>query len=91
VLWWRRRAALRGRRWVRLMIALLVPAIPALHISARLTSNALRAAVDAGDVARAATLWDRLGWLFLAGFVVMLAAAFIATAKPRLGQRDVVQ
>lgn len=91
MLWWRRRAALRGQRWFRLLLAVLIVTIPVIHISARLTSIALRHAVDEGDLARAATLWDRLGSLFLAGFIVLLIASWIATARPRLGQREVVQ
>ena len=88
ILWWRRRAALHGQRWFRALMLMLLVTIPGLHISARLTSIALRHAVEAGESARAATLWNRLGWLFVCAFVVLLIAAWIATARPRLGQRD---
>jgi hypothetical protein len=87
-LWWRRRAALRGQRWFRVMAVILSISIPALHISARLTSHALRTAVDAGDGVRANVLWNRLGWLFASAFVVLLIAAWIAVTKPRMGQRN---
>jgi hypothetical protein len=90
-LWWRRRNTLRGQRWFRVMAAILVIAIPALHISARVTSLALRTAIDAGDVIGANVLWNRLGWLFASALVVMLVAAWIAVTRPRLGQRDLTQ
>lgn len=87
ILWRRRRDALRGQRWFRALMLMLLVTIPGLHIGARLTSIALRKAVDAGDIARAAELWDRLGWLFLIAFIVFLLASWIATARPRMGQR----
>jgi hypothetical protein len=87
MLWWRRRAALRGQRWFHLLMVVLILTIPAIHISARLTSIALRHAVNEGDLVRTAMLWDRLGVLFLAGFIVLLIASWIATARPRLGQQ----
>jgi hypothetical protein len=90
-LWWRRRADLRGQRWFRVMAVILLISIPTLHISARLTSHALRTAVEVGDLARAGVLWNRLGWLFASAFVVLLMAAWIAVTKPRLGQRDLTQ
>jgi prolipoprotein diacylglyceryltransferase len=82
LLWWRRRAALRGQRWFRALMLVLLVTIPGLHIGARLTSIALRKAVNAGDVARAAELWDRLGWLFFIALIVFLIASWIATARP---------
>ncbi len=88
MLWWRRRAALRGQGWFRALMIILLLTIPGLHIGARLTSIALRRAVEAGDVARAAELWNRLGWLFLIAFIVFLCAAWIATARPGFGDRE---
>lgn len=88
ILWWRRRAALHGQRWFRVLMLILLLTIPGLHIGARLTSMALRKAVDAGDLTRAADLWNRLGWLFFIAFIVFLLAAWIATARPRFGFRE---
>jgi hypothetical protein len=87
-LWWRRRGALGGQRWFRVMAIILLISIPTLHISARLTSHALRTAVEVGDLARAGVLWNRLGWLFVSAFAVLLIAAWIAVTKPRMGQRE---
>ncbi|HEX5690427.1 MAG TPA: hypothetical protein VFX76_10520 [Roseiflexaceae bacterium] len=86
ILWWRKRAALRGQRWFRLMMVILLITIPALHISARLTSHALQAAVEASEFERAWMLWSRLTWLFVGAFIVFMVATAIAQAKPRLGQ-----
>lgn len=86
VLWWRRRAALRGLGWFRALMIVLIVTIPGLHIGARLTSIALRNAVEAGDVARAAELWSRLGWLFLIALLVFLFASWLATARPGAGR-----
>jgi hypothetical protein len=87
MLWWRRRSRLRGRRWFRVMAIILIVCIPVLHISARLTSHEWQQAIDAGDLEQAALLWNRLGWLFLVGLIVLLIAAWIAIAKPKMGQR----
>jgi hypothetical protein len=86
ILWRRHRASLHGRRWFRLMMAVLVVAIPALHISARLTSHALTSAVEAADFARAEALWSRLDSLFIAAFIVFAGVTLVAQIKPRLGQ-----
>jgi hypothetical protein len=86
-LWWRRRSALRGQRWFRVMATILIVCIPVLHISARLTSHSWQEAIDAGELSLSAALWNRLGWLFLSGLIVLLVAAWIAIAKPRMGQR----
>lgn len=90
MLWWRRRAALRGQRWFHGLLLILVLTIPGLHIGARLTSVALRKSVDAGQAAESAVLWDRLGWLFFLALTVFLIASWIATARPRMGQRESV-
>ena len=88
ILWRRHRASLRGRRWFCAMMVLLVITIPALHISARLTSHALQHAVETMEFDRAWTLWSRLTNLFIAAFFVFLFVTLIAQMKPRLGQRD---
>ena len=88
ILWRRRRKTLHGRRWFRTLLVILLVTIPGLHIGARLTSIALRKAVEANDATRAAELWNRLGWLFLIALLVFLVASWIATARPRLGQHD---
>jgi hypothetical protein len=90
-LWWRRRAALRGQRWFRALMLILLLTIPGLHISARLTSTALRKSVEAGEAAESARLWDRLGWLFFIALIVFLIASWIATARPVMGQNDMHQ
>lgn len=86
ILWRRHRASLHGRRWFRIMMAVLVIAIPALHISARLTSLALQHAVETADFAKAGALWSRLDHLFVAALVVFAGVTLMAQLKPRLGQ-----
>lgn len=84
--WWKHRAQLHSARWFKVMMALVVIAIPALHLSARSAARALYSAIDRGELDQALQLWDRLGWLFVIGFVVMLVIAAIGVFKPRFGQ-----
>jgi hypothetical protein len=88
--WWRHRHHLHGRRWFRVMMLALLVAIPALHLTARAAARDLYAAIDAGDLSSSAELWDRLGLLYLLGFLVLLVISAIGVFKPRLGEREVL-
>lgn len=87
VSWWRHRAHLHGARWFKVMMAMVIVAIPALHLTARHAARSLYAAIENGELEQAAAMWDRLGWLYVAGFFVMLTIAAIGVFKPRFGQR----
>jgi hypothetical protein len=85
--WWKHRVQLHGARWFKVMMLMVVIAIPALHLSARYAARSLYAAIDSGELHRALELWDRLGRLYVVGFIVMLAIAAIGVFKPRFGQK----
>jgi hypothetical protein len=87
VSWWRHRKQLHGARWFRVMMTMVVIAIPALHLSARYAALSLYAAIENHELERALELWDRLGRLYLIGFLVMLTIAAIGVFKPRFGQK----
>lgn len=84
VSWWRHRRELHAARWFRVMLLMLAFAVPALHLSARTTALKLYAAVQSGELNQAAEYWNRLGWLYLVGFVVMLCISAIGVFKPSL-------
>lgn len=84
--WWRHRRKLHRSRWFRVMIVLLLIAVPTLHLSARSIAMQLYAAVDANHLDDAARLWNQLGKYFAIGFIVMLAISAIGILKPTLGQ-----
>jgi putative copper export protein len=88
-IWWRRRKDLHGLRWFRVMMVMIVLAVPALHLSARFTMLRLHAMVEAADLEKAAQLWDRLGMLYCVAVVVFLVVSIIGMVKPRLGQRPI--
>jgi hypothetical protein len=85
-IWWRRRRALNPQPWFRLMMALIVVAVPILHIWARWSMLKMVDAVEAGELDRAAMLWTRLSWAFLMALVAFLGIATIGILKPRMGR-----
>jgi cytochrome bd-type quinol oxidase subunit 2 len=86
--WWRRRRELHPARWFRFMIALLIIAIPTLHLSARSVALKLYAAMDAPDLARTARLWDKLGLLYFIALLALTLIAALGILKPRLGSKN---
>ena len=70
----------------KVMMILVITAIPVLHLSARYAAKLLYAAIENGQLEEALGLWDRLGRLFAIGFAVMLIIAAIGVFKPRFGQ-----
>lgn len=87
-IWWRRRKALHGLRWFRVMMAMTFIAVPTLHLSARFTMLKLDAMVRQSHLEDAATLWNRLGMLYVVATAVFLAVSIIGMLKPRFGQSD---
>src|SRR5262245_27213275 len=87
--WWRHRRVLNRQRWFRLMIGMLLMAIPASHLWARTTAETLYEVVEAGRMDEAAVLWRQLGTAYTVSLAVMLLIVCIATVKPRLGQGPV--
>lgn len=86
VLWWRQRRALHAARWFRIMMPLVVLAIPAFHVLGRVTALRLYDAVDEHRLGDAAALWNTLGVTYVSAFLVLTALATIGWIKPRLGQ-----
>jgi hypothetical protein len=81
-MWWRGRWSLNRQPWFRAMMAMIVIFVPTLHLFARSSMLAMRAAVNASDLERAAVMWDRLAWAFLLATVVFTIVAAIGIAKP---------
>lgn len=89
--WWRHRKNLHRTRWFKVMMASLLIAVPALHLSARFTALRLYAAIDDGRLDEALMMWNRLGWLYVIGFVTLMMIAAIGIMKPRFGQYELRQ
>jgi hypothetical protein len=85
-IWWRRRAALHGLRWFRVMMVIIVLAVPALHLSARFTMLKLDAMVKHAQLQEAAALWNRLGLLYVTATAVFMVVSIIVMLKPGFGQ-----
>jgi hypothetical protein len=86
--WWRHRREFHGQWWFRLMIGLLIIAVPTLHLWARSVAMRLYAAVDEAQLDAATMHWNHLGRLYVIGFFVMLLIAGIGIFKPHLGSRQ---
>lgn len=84
--WWRHRRTFNAARWFRVMMLALLVTVPSLHLSARFTALKLYASLDEGNLDRVQHLWNRLGWFFAIGFVVMITITAIGVFKPRFGQ-----
>jgi hypothetical protein len=85
-IWWRRRTALHGLRWFRVMMGIIILAVPALHLSARFTMLKLDAMVKQAQLQDAAALWNRLGLLYVTATAVFLIVSIIGMLKPAFGQ-----
>ena len=85
-IWWTRRQPLHGQRWFKLMMVLIVIAVPALHLSARFTMLKLLNMVEESRLEDANALWNRLGMLYVTAVVVFLVVSSIGIIKPRMGQ-----
>lgn len=86
--WWRHRRRLHRARWFRLMMAMLVVAIPGSHLWARLTAEKLYEAVEDGRLNQASALWDQLGAAYIVSTAVMFVIAMIAIVRPSLGKGE---
>jgi hypothetical protein len=85
-IWWRRRKTLNQQRWFRVMMVMVMVAVPALHIWARLTMMKLDAAIHDARLIEAAGLWNTLGGAYVIALVVFMAVSVIGMFKPRFGQ-----
>ncbi|MBT8485942.1 MAG: hypothetical protein KJO43_10205 [Phycisphaerae bacterium] len=85
-LWIRHPRVFLRTRWFRLKAGGLVVALPALHFFARGRVEAWYAAIEAGDLAGAASGWRAVTIAFTVALVTLAVIAAVGRTKPRLGE-----
>lgn len=74
------------QRWVQVKLGLIVVGLGSLHVLGRSTMLALKAAVAAGELARAGVLRQRLLGYVAAAMVILVLVVILGRQKLRLGQ-----